>query len=173
MMVKDLKWISSEGGPLLLVERSLVSHWQGVSIAQANGTENGFQTDYDRACSIEDYVGLIAVGTGEALVLGDEPMQTSWLTLSDRNGILIRWQWAADEESVRNTLNEITEAAWQPTDVLFQSKTDELLLFDAASPGDEIESSLVINLSAGEYSVDTAFWQPNDETSLILHRLRR
>ncbi|HEY5838764.1 MAG TPA: Imm21 family immunity protein [Pyrinomonadaceae bacterium] len=168
-----LTWISSDGGPLLLVEKSLVSDWQGVSTLQTNGAEDGPPADYDRACSIEDYVGLIAVGTGEALVLGDEPMQTSWLAVSDREGILIRWQWAADEESVRNTLHEIIEAAWESTDVRFEIKTGELLLFDAAYPGDEIESSLVINLSAGEYSVNTAFWRPEDETSLILHRLRR
>jgi hypothetical protein len=47
-----------------------------------------------------------------------------------------------------------------------------LLLFDAACPGSDIDSSLTIELVAGRYSIDSAIAQPDEETSLILHRLR-
>lgn len=175
MSDKNLKWISSDGGPLILMERNLVAHWRGNSDASSNErlSKDAYLTDYDRACSVGDYLGLIQVASGEALVLDDEPMQTAWLGLSKEKGLLVRWQWARDEASIMRTIGGIAEELWETTDLVFEMTNGELLLFDAACSGDEIDSGVRIALSPGEYLLDTACYRPNDETSLILHRLRR
>jgi len=174
-MTSDLTWISTHGGPLILLEKSLLPFWKGNADTTGidGALERGELTDYDRACAIEDYLGTIPVGSGTALVLGDEPMQTSWFPLTRDTGILVRWEWAADETSVLKTLREVPEESWQPTGVTVEAKSEPLVLFDSAYLGDEIETSLSISLPSQLYSVDTAHWQPDDETSLILHRLQR
>ena len=49
-----MSWVSSEGGPLILIGKSDLSNWEGI---------DGF--DYDRACPVEDYVGVIEVGNSQ------------------------------------------------------------------------------------------------------------
>ncbi|MET9247679.1 Imm21 family immunity protein [Nonomuraea sp. NPDC003709] len=51
--------------------------------------------DHGRACAVEGYIGLITVGAQQALVLGDEPAMTTYLT-TER--LFVRWA-AADTEA--------------------------------------------------------------------------
>jgi hypothetical protein len=174
-MQSDLKWISSQGGPLILMEKRLVSNWWG-SVNRASNEWTAVKdqlTDYDRACAIEDYLGCIDIGPGKGLVLDDEPMQTTWLPFpKEQGGMFVRWQWAPDEASVIKTLGELQEELWHSTNLSFWVNDGVLLLFDAACPGSDIDSSLTIELVAGRYFIDSAAAQPDEETSLILHRLR-
>ncbi|MGI8882844.1 MAG: Imm21 family immunity protein, partial [Pyrinomonadaceae bacterium] len=100
MKTDDFKftWVSGDGGPLILMEQKYLTTWEG-SDEPSNGRviEANSQwvldviTDYDRACSIEDYLGLINVGEGKAIVLGGDEMATTWFPLSENSeGILIR-----------------------------------------------------------------------------------
>jgi hypothetical protein len=177
-MENHLKWISSDGGPLILLEESLLSNWGGCFARKTGDLDDGeaYRTDYERASAIEDYVGVISVGSGYGLVLGDEPMQTSWLPLKkEKVGMLVRWQWASDEGAVIRSLTDLQqeEELWHPRNFSFLVENGPLLLFDAASPGTDIPTSLAVELEAGEYSIDCAVFQPNKETSLIVHRLRQ
>jgi len=170
-----LTWINSVGGPLILIEKRLVLAWHGNSVpAEANSPSNNvYQTDYDRACAVHDYLGVIPVAHGEALVLGDEPMQTAWIALSEQEGLLVRWQWATDESSVVKALRGLAAQSWETEDFVFSTETSDLMIFDAAFAGDEIDTNRPVTLSPGVHSLDTGYCRPDDETSLILHRLRR
>jgi hypothetical protein len=131
-------------------------------------------TDYDRACAIEGYLGLIDVGVGTGLVLDDEPMQTSFLPVPQQKGvILIRWEWANDEGAILRELAEIQEELWNQTDLSFGVNEGVLVLFDAACSGQHTGDSLELSLTKGEYSIATAHFQPDNETSLVLHRMTR
>ena len=183
-----LEWVNSEGGPVILMEKPLLRYWNGCfstsklfgSVSGLPGDEDsqkvqsdngGNLTDYDRACEVDDYLGLIGVGPGLALVLGDEPMQTAWRPLLESGAMLIRWHWANDEDSVVKALSDLSNAIWQSSDLILPVSGDPLILFDSASPGSDIEKSLEIDLPKRQYSIDTAHYQPNKETSLFLHRL--
>src|SRR5687767_15306764 len=108
MSKAELTWITSAGGPLILLEKQLLSHW--------HGTETD---DYDRSCGIDDYLGLLDVGSGRALVLGEEPMPTAWQFLSGpAEGMLIRWQWADDDESVVEAIADLSKASWEATGIV-------------------------------------------------------
>ncbi|ALP00027.1 hypothetical protein SHL15_9108 [Streptomyces hygroscopicus subsp. limoneus] len=85
------------GGPLIVVPESSVRAWGGCTedgsvLGDADGRD-----DYDRACEVEDWAGVIAVGVGAvtALVLADEPAKTCFLP---EKLLFVRWL-AADSEA--------------------------------------------------------------------------
>lgn len=85
------------GGPLIVVPESSVTAWGGCTedgsvLGDADGRD-----DYDRACEVEDWAGVIAVGVGAAtaLVLADEPAKTCFLP---EKLLFVRWL-AADSEA--------------------------------------------------------------------------
>src|SRR4051812_20544359 len=109
IMRGELAWLFSDGGPLLLLQEELLPHWGGSDpLTGGSGAYGGPSvtsgrapaSDYDRACAVQGYLGLMRVGPGEGLVLGDEPMQTAWWRSAGQDAdTLIRWQWADDEQT--------------------------------------------------------------------------
>ncbi|MEU3071518.1 Imm21 family immunity protein [Streptomyces sp. NPDC006906] len=85
------------GGPLIAVPESSVDTWGGCTedgsvLGDADGRD-----DYDRACEVQDWAGVIAVGGGATtvLVLADEPAMTCFLP---EKRLFVRWL-AADSEA--------------------------------------------------------------------------
>jgi len=174
---QDQEWISSEGGPLLILPRSLVPAWGGIDAPDdvVPAFESGtFVTDYDRACAVDDYLGLISVANGRGLVLGDEPMLTTWLpdaAYPDTAGILVRWVYAETFDSVYRHLQFLSPDLWSPSGLSFDVPDNLLCLFDAALSADEVDNRyLPIHLVPHVYDLWTAIYQPDQHTSLILHR---
>lgn len=156
----SMNWITSDGGPLVLVEDKSLNEWQGID-----------GSDYDRACAIDDYLGSIEVGNSLALVLGDEPCQTAVYHSVLFGVIFVRWQWAENEISVQVCLDKLTNSVF---DELVESldyvvKNKYYKLFDAASSGSEA-SGMAVALEEDIYIVQTARYEPDEKTSLILHR---
>lgn len=161
-----LTWITSAGGPLLFLEEHLLAHWHGYDTS-----------DYDRVCSINDYLGVLDVGPGQGLVLGEEPMPTAWRSFPEwPGGMFIRWQWAEDDNSVLEAIADLQRVSWEPTGIVFDVANTSLLLFDAVCPGKDADCNrtgcrLSIRLKEGQYFIETAHYQPDESTALILHRL--
>ena len=102
------KWIDSDGGPLILMEARLAPHWTGVD-----------GKDYDRACEVNDYLCVLTVGDGQALVFGEEPMSTAWL--ANRNGgTFVRWSYGESQSAVLETLKGISELPKSDTELVPQ-----------------------------------------------------
>ncbi|HUQ32045.1 MAG TPA: Imm21 family immunity protein [Pyrinomonadaceae bacterium] len=159
-------WIESAGGPLLLLEENLLAHWHGC-FSNSEDTP----TDYDRACDVDGDIGIIAVGSGQGIVLGEEPFSTAWWPLAKLGeGLLVRWVYAESEAAVIRALENLPSAAWLRTDVEFQVSNGKLLLFDAACSGSDIDERLEIEIRKGCYVAETLPYQPDEQTSLILHR---
>jgi hypothetical protein len=185
-MVRDLgglTWIESGGGPLLLLSSEYLADWEGVDspsngrIVQATFRWNGpgtAATDYDRACDIDDYIAAIPVGSGTGLVLNQEPMPTTWQHYDDQiGGLLIRWMQGDAETDVLELLPHSPNPVWEPGHITFTVGSAPLYLFDAVSPGNELDEHLPIALSAGVYLITTALHKPDDRTSFVLHRFTR
>src|SRR3954470_20357711 len=97
------KWVESDGGPLIVVPESVSQNWSGTT---SLGSDT--PTDYDRACVVEGYAGLIDVGECSALVLGDDPASTTFLP--ERNTFLrVIASDREDEELVRIVLERLPE----------------------------------------------------------------
>ncbi|PRP93857.1 hypothetical protein ENSA7_78980 [Enhygromyxa salina] len=148
-----------------MAERDL-SRWRGVDADPAQGP-----SDYERACAVVDYVGVIDVGDASALILGDEPFPTAWHSTDD-GGILIRWVYSDSEASIDAFLsNTNCKICWTETG-LSVPVPGQCVLFDAAEPGVDIRGEcLVLTLSAGDYAVRSAVVDPSDEVRLVLHEL--
>ncbi|MFD7873648.1 Imm21 family immunity protein [Streptomyces sp. NPDC059766] len=90
-------WVRSMGGPLIVVPESSVNAWGGCTkdgsvLGDADGRD-----DYDRACEVEAWAGVITAGAEAAtvLVLADEPATTCFLP---EKLLFVRWL-AADSEA--------------------------------------------------------------------------
>ena len=87
------RWVTSLGGPLILIPQSACHLWNGAPPDYPDDEEG----DYGRACAVDDYIGLIDVGHAQALVLGDYPAQTTFLP---DHGILLRKIAGNDDDEV-------------------------------------------------------------------------
>jgi hypothetical protein len=160
----SLNWIDSDGGPLILMEKEVFPSWNGdVEVKQHD-------TDYDRACNVEDYVGVIEVQPLRAIVFGDEPMRTTWWQIGEYEGIVVRWMYASDEESVIKALITMHDIKWEDSEIEISFPNGNLILFDSVYSYDEVEDSLSIQIKSGVYKIQTSSYQPNEHISLVLHR---
>lgn len=156
--------MESGGGPLVAVPTDVLTRWEGAD-------SDGPESDYDRACAVADYAGLLAVGPSHALVLGDEPSSTVFLP---EHGVFVRWLAAESEAELLGSVGAaLADAAWeegQGWDV-----PGPVVLFDSAWPGSEVEpdNHARVDLEAGRYEVRTALAQPNSETAFQLIQLVR
>lgn len=161
-----MEWVESGGGPLLAAPASQLARWEGAT--DDEGPEENWG-DYGRACAVGGYIGLLGIGEGQGLVLGDEPATTTYLP-DER--LFVRWA-AADSES------ELVDAARQAVHgVEWQEELDwdvdgAVVLFDSAWPGATPEpgNHLGIDLAPGRYRVRAAPIR-DDRNWMILVQLR-
>ena len=171
-------WVSCDGGPLLLIEEKYLKFWEG-SDAPSNGrvVEAEFRwgldvaTDYDKACDIEDLLGLIDVGEGKALVLGADETSTTWLQTNDSEGMLVRWIYANSENDAIESAKLVSFD--KEADFEFVVENYNLVLFAACeSWNDNIYPRLKFSLPNGKYKIFTNEFK-NDETWMICHRFKK
>lgn len=170
-MVTKAEWIESAGGPLLLAPRSSLKDWHGVDDSGCSEA----QSDYARACGIEDEIGIILVGNQSALVLGDEPDRTALIpVLATSEVLIVRWRWAASEESLLSgLLAEHTARTLSFASAgQLQTSSGEYVLFDSACSGAQLDRHLSVSLRAGSYLVETTSFKPDREKFALVHRLK-
>lgn len=167
-VLDSLKWIHSNSSPILLLPRALAKDWQGqddigYELAR-HGTEPAFP---------------ISVGKGAGLVLEDG-FHTTWWPLPEltgargrqTGGLLIRWLWAKDTESVFDAVRNIPLASYEEEPFSIETMDGTLMLFEARQPALGVESAIPIFLVGGSYAVMSANVQPDSETCLLVHRLQ-
>jgi len=164
----QIKWVESGGGPLILVPTAHLSQWRGVG-----GPSEG-ETDYQRACEVADSVGVVAVGSGDGLILGDEPLPTAWVPNESGGGVLVRWVYADSEAAVVDYIrgggqNDVVPESGTSVDL-----AGPCVLFDAAEPGDDIRGDHVaVGLRSGRYVVTSALVDVSPETRILVHQVLR
>lgn len=160
---QELHWIESSGGPFVVLSASLLPTWLG-----SNGDE------YEAACEVDDYLGLISVGKAGhihvGLVIGDEPLTSTYIP--DLKCIL-QWQYAPSENSLVSAARIAIEGSldWENGPTL--KVQDNLVMFDAAASAASLEEReiLPISLPPGMYRCLTADFSIED-TSGRLHWFR-
>lgn len=150
--------------------KTSLSAWEGTGIEK-------FETwsDYDRACEVEDYVGLIKVGDDEALVLGDMPSNTARVVVDSSAVLFIRWIWADDENQVVNAMKgfSIAEQDWAKMDLEIRFPVSDIVLFDSSYPGEAVEEMLEMTIEPGVYKPQTLSYEPSPATNLFLILLQK
>lgn len=165
-----MKWIESNGGPLVLVAEELLGDWRGVEGA-STGEPDG-ATDYDRACAVTEYVETISCGSGRVLVFGDEPFRTSWRPRPS-GGDIVRWVYSDSEQSIAAALDTgADDAALEDSGIQFATgPSGTLWLFDAARPGKDVGSeALKIDVGPRVLEVATGLIDAGEEVRFLVHR---
>lgn len=180
-MTNQLKWIESAGGPFIFISDKVVGFWSGILNRDSylNGGDEEAEdfldpneADYGKACLIEDWLGLSQINDENVLVLGDEPVITTFFFSADKF-ILVRWIYGENKESVNNFILTLdTETINWEFILEFNITSDKQFLFDSACSRNMLneEEYLEINLQQGMYKVSTATYQPDDKTHLLLHK---
>ncbi len=179
----DLKWIQSAGGPLVVLPEEALNVWSGRYkrdlylkgvFEEADNFLNRTEADYGKACSVDDFLGVIEGKKGSVLVLGDEPLPTTLYHSSKNEAGIARVYYGKENiEEVINglSINKIIHWKFGLT-VAFNSNNQ--FLFDAALAGEDLKNLdefLSIRLTPGLYKVFTHVYEPDEETKLLLHRL--
>lgn len=165
-------WTESAGGPLVAMTATDVQLWSGT------------ESDYDRACSIE-FVGMLAIAPGiEAVVIGDEPAGTTFVSAWNS---LVQWLYAEPETNVYSILRSSLEGAAWELGPAFESQ-GPFVLFDAAISGSEVvihevddlgreptvyertDLAIRCDLAPGKYVIQSADVAPNERTCFRVHR---
>lgn len=166
-----MDWIKSAGGPLICVERDLAISWRGVASKVLNPSVEA-ASDYDRACAVRDYAGVISVGGGSALILGDMPLETSIWERDDGNVLIVRLFYVDSEESVLKALREIDDRCFENPDesISFEIGSGKMVIFDSAiSWIEEEKKTLEFEVSPAKYLILSKIYNPDSRTSLLLH----
>lgn len=169
--MKPLKWISSTGGPLIIMGKESSTVWLGDAI----GSQEETKTHYQLACDIEGLWGLLKVEGNTAIVLADEPSLTTWIPDKDNlGGIIVRWIYADSEEEVLKHLTSIPKSAWNNEGEI-NIDSEELYVFDSVEPLQEAmeENVLSVSLKKGIYELFTQEFKPDENTHLRLLQFKR
>ncbi|GLY78095.1 Imm21 family immunity protein [Actinoallomurus iriomotensis] len=162
----SLTWVESAGGPLLVAPKSQLSHWGGSTDDDGPVETWG---DYGRACSVQGYIGLVAIGDQHALVLGDEPASTTYLP-AER--LFLRWAAAYSESELVAAAKRAlrSHVQWDEDEDLVWDVHEPIVIFDSAWPGSEIEpgNHLLIDLEPGRYRVRATYLKDQDNWMILV-----
>jgi hypothetical protein len=117
-------WLD-DGSLLMLLPEALLGEWHGVATG-----------DYERACGRADsWLAPLPIADGLGLLLGGDPGMA--LILRDDGGrlILVRWQYAVEEEElVEFALRGESVAATEPDLVIWNERAAWIMFDSAADP---------------------------------------
>lgn len=156
------KWLSSSGGPLVIMDENTAKRWTGSL---------GPHADYDLCCQTVDYAEKLYVRDSNVLILGDEPLQTTVAT-ADNLILIVRWKWAESEADVQRMLNAF-DFSLAPYEEKFDIEwaNTNLVIFDAANVYVHKEA---ISFKADSLinEVRTLIVSPTPDMSLLIHTLQ-
>ena len=163
-------WVESYGGPLVLIEKNLLHEWGGIDTS----SDPDYSSDYDRACTVDDYAGKLSIPGGEVIIFGDEPSRTSFVRFSDRKFMIVRWRWAPDADTVNRYLQELDKLHFKYNGrIQTRFNDNNVLIFDSSIRDPGSTELLSIDLLPGSYVLETTMFEPDRETCLLLHKLQR
>jgi len=154
-----MKWLSSLGGPLIIMNKTDLANWQG-----------NLSDHYDKACEVDDFITSITLLDYKLLVLGDEPLPTAIIVIDESCFFIACWRYGEDECSVEHYLSIFKNnfLNFEPTHQINYQINNELILFDAVYSGDEA-SGIDINVTKGEYVISSYDYKPDNNTALLIH----
>jgi immunity protein 21 of polymorphic toxin system len=161
-----MRWISTAGGPFVLLPASFLPNWRGVL-----SNPDGASSDYELACSVDGYVGVISKQGQQLLVLNDEPLETAFVRKTNRS-YLVRWLYAPSEEAAEMLVQEMrdTDLKGPLEEVVLKLDAHSWVLMDAGAPGQRVNDNdtLRLELEPGTYSVRVHEFEPASDAKFLV-----
>ncbi len=164
---KILNWIECDGGPHIILEKHLVGKWEATNCT----------SHYDKACEIEDYIGLLPVADGYGIVISEDISKSTWIEAQDKKGgflvVLNFIKEGIDENTIIENIRGIDENLFKPSELQISIKDKNLYLFAACDYGpDWIYGYSEISLKPGNYTINTLERCLFEDCSFRVHRLK-
>ncbi|MEU6973771.1 Imm21 family immunity protein [Kitasatospora aureofaciens] len=138
-LVLDLAWVGSMGGPLIVVPVSALHQWGGCTQDGVMLGDTDQEDDYDQACAVGDYAGVISLRETEsatALVLGDTPDNTCYLA---EHRAFMRWLAADSDIELLTAAEAVLSDPATPWEECGVWETDgPAVLMDSAEAGKDL-----------------------------------
>ncbi|MEU0085627.1 Imm21 family immunity protein [Streptomyces sp. NPDC006274] len=161
----DLTWVESEGGPMIVVEESLRHLWGGYT-----------NSDYENACEVEGYAGLVTFGEPSVLRTGlainDIPAPTAFM---EEFGSIVQWIASSSDARFVEVVREGIEFVDTWVDGPVMQVNGPVAVFDAALPGTEARADelLLVEIEPAVYRLRTADIESDTGTCARVHKLDR
>jgi len=169
-----MEWIASDGGPLICLGHSTILSWKGVDgLSEHKYHKKGYRNDYERACDIKDYLGVIPILSSNGIVLGDMPLDTTVLTGKNGLPLIARAFYSEPLTDIASVLvGEMDpENTTEVESVSISVDEKNWHIFDSAYPGYiGLKRCLSIALPAVELCVKTFEYKPDSRTFLLVHQ---
>ena len=157
-----------EGGPHIVLPNSVASAWAGDKIG-ANPLDP--DSDYGRACAIEDRFGFIEVDGKQALVF-DSPPLVAWdpESTNSQHYFFVLWAWASvDTDDLLDRAKTDTEMS--PTETIWEvPEGGARMIFAGDDPSGTIVGRINIPNLAGRYQLHTGEYDVKDDGKVIVLR---
>ncbi|QGM47154.1 Imm21 family immunity protein [Methylocystis heyeri] len=96
------KWIGSFGGPLICIESDHRNGWRGANRARL--TQDNVEDDYQLACNVAGYAGIISLRGFQALILGGMPLETAVFTDNEGKKVITIAVYSDTDEDIYHWL---------------------------------------------------------------------
>lgn len=161
-----------------MMEEAILDFWEGSDEPSGGRVVNAesrwgldVATDYDKACDVNDFAGVIEVDRGRAFVLSTNgDAMATWLpNFEGFAGAFVEWGYADNERDlVEEASCLIRESAFSETHE-FNIHSGPCVLFVAAERGrEDIYPRQTFDLTPGKYVVRTGV-RTTEQTSVVCH----
>jgi hypothetical protein len=156
-----LKFIDSNGGPLLMLEHDLLPFWGGTDniggLSTTHRNRGPFEgpSDYDRACEIRDWIAPVRVRDGTGLVFSGDDLGLGLARMNNATFLAVRIYYQIEDiDGHIEFAKEHPELFVKEFEVSISSNS--ATVFDSAFPGVEVgPQHLKIDILPGIYEVLT------------------
>jgi hypothetical protein len=165
----SLHWVNSAGGPLICASPAAARAWRGTRASSVGGG----QSDYERACDQVDYVSVIACGPARVLVLGDEPLQSTFVVKAE-GALVVRWVSCLSSERAASAITQmpsVLPTTEEPTK--FRLEDRGLIMFDSALDSIDPAVCTRVDLRPGVFTVTTEKYKSEGDYEFLVHRILR
>jgi hypothetical protein len=159
-------WISTTGGPHLLIADEQLTHWRGIE-GWRDHRDPTDQSDYARACRVRTWLGSIACHQASAVVLSGDHGDMAWYPDGQDargGGFLVQWLGVNAESLIEPTLRTplLRDLLESPNAERLEFETGSsgaMWLIDASDRGDDLRSEhQVLALRPGSYLARAAYY---------------
>ena len=130
--------IKSCGGPLICLEKSTAKCWLGTGgNSDSNKSAHLRKVDYDRACAVSNYIGILDSAGHQAIVLGDMPLETMVGHFDEQSPYILRIYYMDPGAEPITQLGDGRLIDFSnPLEILEATiEGGDLIIFDSSLPG--------------------------------------
>lgn len=172
--MSEFDYLACDGGPHLVLPKELSKNWKGTG--SLLGLINPL-SDYKKACDAvaNQQMALIAVGSGQAMVLADPPLSAwgrspeGWIDIYYLNA----WADTNTDAMLKRAVAAIPTSTMTDTRKTMTLKESGLiLLFAGDSPGNTAYGENAIPITPGTYRILAGHYKAGATEEVYIYRLQ-